>query len=188
VTGGLPAGAPAAASRGIAVLGVGNPDRGDDGVGPAVVAALAGRLPADVALAVLDGEPSRLIDAWFAAALAVVVDAAAPSPDDGVPSGTVRVIEIDAADLAGLRPGGAVAGPQGSPGSPVLPELAVSSHSTGVATAIALGAVLGRLPRRLVIVAVTAATFDLGAPMSEPVRTAVPRVADTVVAAVRRGL
>ena len=166
----------------VAVLGVGNPDRGDDGVGPAVVAALAGRLPAEVVLAVLDGEPSRLIDAWSGAELAVVVDAVAPSPDDGVPPGTVRVIELDAADLAGLGPGGAVAGPQESPGSPVLPELAVSSHGTGVATAIALGAVLGRLPRRLVVVAVTAATFDLGAAMSDAVRAAVPRAADTVVA------
>ncbi|HEY6797488.1 MAG TPA: hydrogenase maturation protease [Kineosporiaceae bacterium] len=188
MTGGWPTGgASAAAPWGIAVLGVGNPDRGDDGVGPAVVAALAGRLPADVALAVLDAEPSRLMDAWFPAGLVLVVDAAAPSPDGGVPSGTVCILEIDAADPAGPRPGSAVAGPQRSPGSPPLPELAVSSHGSGVGTAVALAGVLGRLPRRLVIVAVTGATFDLGAPMSESVRAAVPLAADTVIAAVRRG-
>ena len=37
------------------------------------------------------------------------------------------------------------------------------------------------------VVAVTAATFDLGSAMSEPVRAAIPFAADTVVAAVRRG-
>jgi len=208
VTGGLPGGPPVPVRCGIAVLGVGNPDRGDDGVGPAVVAALAalaGRLPGDVRLAVLDGEPSRLVDAWSAAALAVVVDAAAPSPDGAVPAGTVDVIEIDPADQAGLGPpDGAVAqaqgssgtqgsagtqgssGPQRSPGPLVLPEFAVSSHSTGVATAIALGAALDRLPGRLVIVAVTGTRFDLGAAMSEPVRAAVSRAADAVVAAAKR--
>lgn len=151
----------------VAVLGVGNPDRGDDGVGHAVVATLSGNLPAHVGLRVLDGEPSRILDAWAGTALTVVVDAAEPSGDADEP-GTVRVVDMaDARDAAGSTVS-------------LLPDLAVSSHGAGIATAIELGAVLDRLPGRLVIVAVTGATFGLGDPMSEPVQAAVAVAAQAV--------
>ena len=42
----------------VVVIGVGNPMRGDDGVGPAVVEEL-GRVPAVVELVVCDGEAGR---------------------------------------------------------------------------------------------------------------------------------
>ena len=56
------------------VIGVGNEFRRDDGAGPAVVAKLRDPAPPGVELVTIDGEPTRLIEAWTGAALAVVVD------------------------------------------------------------------------------------------------------------------
>ena len=60
------------------VIGIGNEFRRDDGAGSAVIGQLRGRVPC-VRLVVTDGEPTRLIDAWTGAALAVVVDASGSS-------------------------------------------------------------------------------------------------------------
>ncbi len=78
------------------VIGVGNEFRRDDGAGPAVVAGLRDLAPPGVRLVVTDGEPTRLIEAWAGAALAVVVDAVrVQSPNTG-PSrpGTVHRFEV----------------------------------------------------------------------------------------------
>ena len=79
----------------VVVIGVGNEFRRDDGAGP--TARLRGRVPGGVELLVCDGEPTRLIEAWDGAALAVVIDAVRAEPavpgrlhrlvlDDGQPS------------------------------------------------------------------------------------------------------
>ena len=46
------------------VIGVGNPYRRDDGVGPAVINRLRDRAPASVRLDESDGEPSQLLELW----------------------------------------------------------------------------------------------------------------------------
>jgi hydrogenase maturation protease len=61
------------------VIGVGNEYRRDDGFGPLVIAELSARRArdprlADVGLCACDGEPTRLLDLWTGADLAVVVD------------------------------------------------------------------------------------------------------------------
>ena len=48
----------------VVVIGVGNPLRGDDGAGPAVIEALRGRVPDGTLLTVSDGEPGRMLDLW----------------------------------------------------------------------------------------------------------------------------
>ena len=70
------------------MIGVGNEFRRDDGNRPAVVARLRDRVPPGVELVLTDGEPTRLIEAWTGAALAVVIDAVRadpPHPGRGVP-------------------------------------------------------------------------------------------------------
>jgi hydrogenase maturation protease len=66
--------------RVVVVIGVGNEFRRDDAAGPAVVTSLRGRVPPGVELVLTDGEPTRLIEAWTGAALAVVVDAVRADP------------------------------------------------------------------------------------------------------------
>ncbi|MFE9028394.1 hydrogenase maturation protease [Streptomyces iakyrus] len=146
----------------IAVIGVGNEFRRDDGVGWAVAALLRDRaesrpLPPGTAVATCDGDPVRLIELWEGAGLAVVVDAAHAEP--GHP-GLVHRIELDAERLA--------------------QPPATSSHGLGLGEAVELARVLGRLPGRLVVYAVEGGDASLGAGLTP----AVEGVVEPLVASV----
>ncbi|WP_040800887.1 hydrogenase maturation protease [Nocardia higoensis] len=145
-----------------AVIGVGNDYRGDDGVGPSVARELARLDLPGVAVTVCDGEPTGLLDAWTGVELAVVVDAVRCEP---ATPGRIRRTGVDS------LPGG---------------TYPTSSHALGIPDALLLGRALGRVPRELVVIAVEAASFHLGAGLSAPVAAAVPRVVRTVLAELRR--
>ncbi|GAA4989961.1 hydrogenase maturation protease [Kitasatospora paranensis] len=156
----------------IAVVGVGNEYRRDDGVGCAVVAGLAalgahGGLPGGPDLLLCDGDPARLIAFWEGADLAVVVDAAHARPSR---PGRVHRLEVSGGRLHSEHP--------------------TSSHGLGLGDAVELARELDRLPRRLVVYAVEGADCSLGRGLSAPVRAAVAplvrRIADEV-ARYRRG-
>ncbi|MFD9636702.1 hydrogenase maturation protease [Streptomyces violascens] len=145
----------------IAVIGVGNDFRRDDGAGWAVVDRLRERaverpLPAGTVLATCDGDPARLIALWEGADLAVVVDAAHAHPAN---PGRVHRLDLDAGLLA--RP-------------------AASSHGLGLGEALELARVLGRLPGRLVVFAVEGADSRLGTGLSTPVEATVDPLATSV--------
>ncbi|MEU9733858.1 hydrogenase maturation protease [Streptomyces sp. NPDC048002] len=139
----------------IAVIGVGNDYRRDDGVGWEVIARLRERsarhlLPSDTVLATCDGDPARLIGLWEDARLAVVVDAAHAHPPA---PGRVHRLTLD-------------------PGLPPVPS-ATSSHGLGLGEAVELARVLRRLPRRLVVYAVEGADSAFGTGLTPAVAAAV---------------
>ncbi|MFE3323542.1 hydrogenase maturation protease [Streptomyces sp. NPDC059176] len=146
----------------IALIGLGNGFRRDDGVGRAVVDALCGRaveqpLPPGVALGTCDDDAVRLVGLWHEADLAVVVDACHAHP--GHP-GRVTRLELDAERL--VRPADRrVCGR-------VLHE------------AVELSRMLGRLPRRLVVYAVQGADASLGTGLSPAVAAMVEPIAASV--------
>ncbi|MFE0462453.1 hydrogenase maturation protease [Kitasatospora sp. NPDC058965] len=142
----------------IVLIGVGNEYRRDDGVALAVLGELtAAGVEAD-RIALCDGEPTRLIDLWDGAALAVVVDAVHAHP--GRPG---RVHRLRARADAPV--------PEG-PGA--------GSHGLGLGEAVALARILDRLPEELLVVAVEGADFGIGQGLSPAVAAAVPRAADLV--------
>ena len=78
------------------MIGVGNPDRGDDAVGPEVVAHLEGRVPPGVRLATTSGsDPATVMELWRGASRAILVDAMV----SGAPAGTVERFDAAAAPL-----------------------------------------------------------------------------------------
>jgi hydrogenase maturation protease len=140
----------------VAIIGVGNPWRRDDGVGLAVAEAVGRRLGPAVDVVESDGEPTQLMDAWSGLDLAVVVDAVCSG---GAP-GRIHVWADD-------------------------PELAISSpptgsHALGLADAIALGRALGRLPTRMIVVGVEAHETAPGHGLSSAVADAVEKVVDVI--------
>lgn len=152
-----------AARTRVAVIGVGNAFRRDDGVGCAVVALLRERararpLPPGTALRTCDGDPGRLIGLWEGADLAIVVDAAHAHPPC---PGRVHRIDLGADALGGA-------------------ERHASSHGLGLGEAVELARVLGRLPGRLIVYAVEGADHSLGVGMSDAVRRAVTPLAASV--------
>ncbi len=136
------------------VLGIGNPDRGDDAAGRFVARRLRGTLPHDVELTETSGEATALIALLHGAEAAYVVDAC----HSGAAAGTVRRFDL---------------------GEAPLPEVAfgLSIHGLGLATAVELARALGQLPPRCVIYAIEAASFETGAPLSAAVAEAVEQVA-----------
>jgi hydrogenase maturation protease len=136
------------------VIGIGNPDRGDDAAGPAVARLLADMLPEDVGIVEHDGETTGLIAQLDGVTAAFLVDACV----SGAPAGTVR--RFDVAEMA-------------------LPaaSFALSSHGLGLAEAIELARALGHLPPFCVVYAIEGWSFAIGAPLSSPVATAVAAVA-----------
>lgn len=139
------------------VVGIGNPDRGDDGVGPLVVEKLRVRLPDDVAAFVHSGEATALLGTISEAGAAYLVDASHSS----APAGTIQRIDVNTEALPDL-------------------EFGLSTHGFGLAGAVELGRVLGQLPPRCVVFAIEAGTFDAGSEISPDVVTA----ADAVVEAI----
>ncbi|MGV9452516.1 hydrogenase maturation protease [Streptomyces sp. NPDC003635] len=149
----------------IAVIGVGNDYRRDDGVGWAVIAGLRERpLPPGTVLATCDGDPGRLIGLWEGARLAVVVDAAHAHP---AAPGRVHRLAVDSGRLA--------------------QRSATSSHGLGLGEAVELARVLGLLPERLVVYAVEGADSDLGTGLSPAVAATVADLVEAVEAEIEAG-
>ena len=145
-----------------AVIGIGNEYRRDDGVGPALVAALAHHELAGVRLAVSDGEPSRLLADWEDVDFVIVVDAVLCEPSHPGRIHRTRVEEL-------------------------RPHTGASSHGLGIPEAVALARVLDRLPGRMLVYAVEAADVSLGTGLSPDVTAALPDLVDAVLADLRAG-
>ena len=144
------------------VVGVGNEFRRDDGAGPEVIARLRALQPVDaslsgVTLALSDGEPGRMIDLWEGARLAVVIDAVR---DATMPPGHRYQLTADAV--------------------PDLADSAASSHSIGFSDTVELARVLGRLPERLMVLAVVGRDFSFGTELTAEVAAAVAELVEQV--------
>jgi hydrogenase maturation protease len=135
------------------IIGVGNEDRGDDGVGRIVARRLRGRVPNEWQVVEQDGEASRLLDLLKDAHMVHVVDAAAP----GAAPGTIMRLDARATRLP--------------PGL-----FALSSHGFGVAEAIELARVMNFLPLHCIVYAIEGGDFTLGAGLAPPVAAAADEV------------
>lgn len=144
------------------VIGVGNEFRGDDGLGPAVIALLRRLALPDVRLAVSHGEPTELLDLWSGTDVTIVIDAVCCEP--ATPG---RIWTTTAAAMATFT-------------------TATSSHALGIPEAVKLGRVLDRVPEELVVIAVESERFDVGTHLSVSVTDALPRVVTTVLAELAR--
>jgi hydrogenase maturation protease len=139
------------------VIGIGNPYRRDDGIGPAVAAEIQSLHLPGVRVIFSDGEPVSLLTAWDGVGLAVVIDACHRVP--GCPG---RIDRLTAGHLAS-------------------DDAAISCHGVGVPYALRLGRALGRQPGDLVVISVEGTDFSAGTGLSPAVSAALP----TAVAAVR---
>jgi hydrogenase maturation protease len=137
------------------VLGVGNPDRGDDAAGRAVARILRDTLPKDIEVAEHGGEATALLARLQDVDAAFLIDASS----SGASPGTIRRLDAAASPL-----------PQSIFG--------LSSHGFSVAEAVELARALGQLPPRCIVYGIEGGTFALGAALSRPVEVAVADVAE----------
>jgi hydrogenase maturation protease len=167
----------------VAVIGVGNPDRGDDALGSEFVSrfgawlALQGRGHAtrEVALLTSRGEPSALWNEWEPYGHVVLVDALSSARH---PAGTV--LRLTAAELcrSPADEDGAGAAEEGG-------ARPFSTHGLGLLEAVRLGRELGKLPPRLDVVGVVGASFAPLSPLSSEVTAALPALMREVEAIIQ---
>jgi len=140
------------------LIGVGNPDRGDDGAGRAVARRLLERNACGLEVREGSGEATSLMNAWTGFDDVVLVDACRGA---GPPGSVHRIGPDDVERVARLQH--------------------ASTHSLGVAAAIGLARVLGALPSRLVIYAIEARHSHEGEGLSPEVDHAVHEVVALVM-------
>ena len=150
------------------VLALGNPLRGDDGIGIAVINALEAnpRLPKGVDL--IDGgtpgvDTSLLLQGYHRA---IIVDAA----EMGLPPGTW--VQFLVKDNVFLQPND-------------LDQL-ISVHSAGLAEALELGHTLGILPNDITICGIQPSTIGWSSGLSNPVQEAIPAVCSAILEILNR--
>lgn len=150
----------------VRVIGCGTPGAGDDAAG---IDAVAGALPDLEALEGVEviprASPLQVVHLLRDVRAAVVVDAVRTTPG-GRPAGTIVRVE---------------AGPRGLP--PGI-RSTLSTHGFGIAEAFGLAAALGPTAR-VVVLGVEVESAVMGAPLSEPVRTALPELTARIVAEAR---
>jgi len=146
------------------VIGVGNPVRGDDGLGLEAARRLAAlRVPGCVVVEA-SGDAWGLLEAWEDAEHVIVVDAARGT---GTPGDVRRIDAVRERVPAALAP--------------------ASAHGLGVPDAVELARALGRLPRSLVVYVVEGRDFGLGSELSAEVEAALPGVIEAIASEARRG-
>lgn len=145
------------------LIGIGNPDRGDDGIGVRLVAELASRLPRGCNAMTCSGDVVSLIDGWHRFDALVCIDAAEP---DGCP-GRIQRFDLAVAPLPVLRS-------------------SVSSHAVGLSEAVALAKALAWLPKDVIVYAVEGEQFLRGAALSPAVANAMHGVTAHIVAELER--
>ena len=135
----------------VIVIGVGNPERGDDAVGAEVVAHLEGYLPPGVRLATTSGsDPATVMGLWQGVSRAILVDAMV----SGAEAGTVQRFDATAEPL------------------PHNVRL-VSTHAMGAGMAVEMARALGRLPERLTVYGIEGSSYGHGTELTPRVAAAV---------------
>lgn len=141
------------------ILGLGNPLRGDDGIGPRLVAELNRRGLPDGVMAVDGGvrglDLLHLLEGWD------------------------RVIIVDAAEM-GRRPGEVV---RFTPQEAYLAQAtgSLSIHQTGLADVLALAQALGQPLPPIVIFGVQPERIEWGERLSPAVEEAIPFLVDAIL-------
>lgn len=148
----------------VAIVGLGNPMRGDDAAGPLAIAAIQRQL-ADAPIAfLLIEQPLDLVDSLDVYESAFIVDACSCS----LPAGEVVAFSWPSKSLEEYR-------------SP-------STHTMSLSRSLDLGHTLGLLPSTVRVFAVSGKEFETGHAPSEPVQQGSDQAAQMIVAEVRQWL
>ncbi|MCX6988107.1 MAG: hydrogenase maturation protease [Chlamydiae bacterium] len=139
------------------ILGIGNPFRGDDGAGWAVIDALQIKTHGKVMLQKSRGDVADLIEAFQNHKKVIVIDACRSSR----PSGTWSRIDALHEPLP-------------------MEATKTSTHGITISQAIVLAKALGHLPEELILYALEGSCFDVTGLLSEQVHSAIQEVAQHI--------
>jgi hydrogenase maturation protease len=144
---------------GVLVIGVGNPDRGDDAAGLEVAARVRAAVPAGIEVRELTGEPLALIDMWARSRAVFLIDAVRSG---GRPGDIYRFDAVAAPLDARFSHRG--------------------THALGIADVIELARALECLPARLVGYGIEGGSFAAGSGLSPEAAAATRAVSARLLA------
>jgi len=139
------------------IIGIGNRQRGDDGVGPAIAGWLTANGPLPATIIEASGEGATLIEAWQGYDRAILIDAIRPGPSVGA-AGSLHRLDGHSTPL-----------PSGL--------FRYSTHAISVAEAVEMARVLGLLPPVVLVFGVVGESFAPGAGLSQAVESTARQVA-----------
>jgi hydrogenase maturation protease len=149
----------------ILVIGIGNPDRGDDAAGLAVARKIrAATEPGEVTVRELTGDQLALVDDWAGATEVYLVDAVCSGGSPGT------VYKFGAADALTER------------------FRHRGTHTFSLADVVELARALGRLPPHLAGFGIEVAGFTIGAGLSPEAAVAVDKVTALLLADLKAGV
>lgn len=141
------------------MVGLGNRFRGDDRAGLELAGRLRARVPQDVEVIAIEGDPTPLIEIFARAELVLVADAAATDTEPGI------VCRFDASQ-------------EPVPGA----VFGASTHAFGLAETIELARALGKLNARVVVYGISGADFSATEELTAAVEAALDSTAEQMLA------
>jgi len=141
----------------VVVIGVGNLDRADDGVGILVAREVERRAGRSVRVVEERGEVSRLMEAWEGADVAFLVDAMVSNRE----AGAIHVFEAHEHRMK-------------------ADVFCCSTHAMGLLEAMELSRALAQFPGQMIVCGVEGKRFEAGATMSPEVERAIPELVEII--------
>lgn len=139
------------------IIGLGNADCGDDGLGPAMVQRMKAVIGTRAWIEEQAGETAALIESWRGAELVIVVDAIY----SGAPPGTIHRFDARRQSL------------------PIRAK-PCSSHAQGLAVAIELARATSQLPPRLIVFGIELKNCEIGQSLSGEVEGSMGRLLELI--------
>ena len=138
----------------LCIIGVGNADCGDDGIGPVLIDQLQRGGDETIQFIKATGEPTGLIELLSGTDQVILIDALATQGREGT------IHRFDASE------------------EPLPAEFftTYSTHSMGVNEAIEMARALGNLPSKTIVYGIEACHFEPGDSMSPAVQSQLPRL------------
>lgn len=144
-------------NREIQIIGIGNVDRADDGIGILCSRYLADDIKENVSILEHCSDGITLMDRWNPEAHVILIDCVRADDQLG------KIIYFDAHE------------------APIPSDyFHYSTHAIGTAEAIELSRRLYRLPEKLNVYGIVGSNFTLGSPINEVVAAAIPEVCDRI--------
>lgn len=143
------------------IIGIGNRFRGDDALGCLLADAIRQHVSCEVIEH--DGEPASLIDTWKGRQDVILIDAVS----SGAQAGTIHRIDLN---------------------ENALPDSfrSYSTHAFGIAEAVELARVLGKLPPHIVFYGVEGKSFSGGTALSGPLQEAAQELQQVIITEIEK--
>lgn len=141
----------------ILIIGIGNPYRGDDGVGLRVAQDIKKKLPDHVNVIEESGDGAALMDSWKDTDIVILIDAV----HSGAKPGTIHQFDVHTQTIP-------------------TKFFHYSTHAFGVAEAIELERALKQLPKNLIVYGIEGKCFEAGIGLSLEVEKSAQEVVKRV--------